>query len=182
MLCLGLGLFGPCTTPTHHLPITLGCCFVSFLAPCFESWMSLYPRLGTSPQIPRLKKAASFLIGSGWFRNAERTIWKDEHIWPIHFSYFHSWLIYEQQLPQGGGEKFQKSQSWVHSVSLLMRSLTQPELGDLVLQGYIYRGLSSVFLTKNHLGHFIFLSKFLKVLKEVGVFINSVMEMLPSIF
>ena len=38
---------------------------VSFLAPCFESWISLYPRLGSNPQIPRLKKAASFLIGSG---------------------------------------------------------------------------------------------------------------------
>ena len=129
------GLFGPCTSPTSHLPITLGCCSVSFLVPCFESWISLYPRLGTNPQIPRLKEAAFFLIGSGWFRKAERTVWKDEHICPIHFSYFHSWLFYEQQLPQGGAEKFQKSQSWVPSTSLLMKSLTQPELGDPVRQG-----------------------------------------------
>lgn len=129
-----VGLLGPCTTPTDHLPITLRCFFVSFLASCFESWISLYPRLDTSPQIPTLKKAASFLIGSGWFRKAERTVWKDEHICPIHFSYFHSWLFYEQQLPQGVAEKFQKSQSWVPSISLLMKSLTQPELGDPVLQ------------------------------------------------
>ena len=67
-----VGLFGPCTSPTSHLPITLGCCSVSFLAPCFESWISLYPRLGSNPQIPRLKKAASFLIGSGWFQEGRK--------------------------------------------------------------------------------------------------------------